>query len=255
MPLNRKPITNQTSRFYNKFICEVLPTPYTKNRNKGILQQSTDACPLCEGPKADLAHIMLDCTHEDMKKRREILDVSIRKLIINKRNTLSGKQELFQHPTGTIDQNTLYPYTNGMPKEGIGYHLEGLPESRLYRQSNTILRLCDCGITEQRNVFVHATMGKSRGTHHPGAVLVLVHVHEEWVAISLVVPSGYTKMFCNRGSDTETLHFCSWSRQLQIVNSHKSAVQREQGSAKQERDHWQAGFKHSKLDDSPCQHP
>ena len=134
MPLNRKPAPNNTSRFYNKFVSEVLPTPYTKQRNKGMHNHE---CPICGAPKADLAHIVLDCTHERLEKRREELDASIRKLIINKRSTLSGEQQYFQHPIANVDQNKLYPYTNGIPEEGIGYHLEGLPESRLYRNSNT----------------------------------------------------------------------------------------------------------------------
>ena len=134
MPLNRKPIPSNTSRFYNKFISEVLPTPYIKQRNKGL---HTHECPVCGASTADLAHIILDCTHKDLKKRRDVLDASIRKLILNKRNTLSGEQEYFQHPITNINQDKLYPYTNGIPDEGIGYHLEGLPEGRLYRDSNT----------------------------------------------------------------------------------------------------------------------
>ena len=36
IPLNSKPTPNNTSHFYDKVVSEVLPTPHTKQRDKGL---------------------------------------------------------------------------------------------------------------------------------------------------------------------------------------------------------------------------
>ena len=112
----------------------VITTPYTLQRNAREVDYT---CVLCGGTRADLEHIMLECEHVRLREIRRTLDTDMGHLIIRKRGVLSGTQHRYAHPIEGVPQDQLYPYTNGIPEGGIGYHLEGLPENRWYRESNT----------------------------------------------------------------------------------------------------------------------
>ena len=122
------------SKFFAKLINSVAHTPHMSHK---IGKEDTPACPLCQHHDATAEHILLHCPSRKLNNARKRLDKTLlEKLQVNTHQYNQPHQQA-THPIEQIPNIKLYPYTTFLHHEPPVQIVNGLPESRWYRKSES----------------------------------------------------------------------------------------------------------------------